>query len=86
MIRRHLLIGLVALAAASGSACGGGSGSAASPPPVAAGIAVKALDTAQLLLQARQPSDTGSPFVVNGGALIFTDTSDTTEPVSISGP
>jgi hypothetical protein len=43
------------------------------------------LDTAQVLALAKQTSETSSPFAVNGGALTLTDTSDTSEPISVDG-
>jgi hypothetical protein len=44
------------------------------------------LDTAQLLVQARQASEAAAPFAVNDGALTLTDTSDSAEAVSFVGP
>jgi hypothetical protein len=69
--------------------CGGGSdmpeaagGSAAqSPQPQ---VHVQSLDTLQLLEQAREVSNTTDPYLVNGGALRLTDTSDSSDPVLVN--
>ena len=83
---RMASLGVAAVAAGSISACGGGgdNGQAmatAMPPPPS--VTNQSLDTAQVLAQARQTSETRSPYPVNDGALVLTDSSDTTEPVSI---
>jgi hypothetical protein len=41
-------------------------------------------DTSQLLGIAQDTSEVNPPFVVNGGAFSFTDTSDTTYPITIN--
>lgn len=76
------ILGVTAIAAAGLSACGGGQ--AAMPPP-APSMTTQSLDTAQVLSQARHTSETESPYAVNGGALVLTDASDTTEPIDING-
>jgi hypothetical protein len=86
---RMASLGVAAVAAGSISACGGGGGggnngqamATAMPPPPS--VTNQSLDTAQVLAQARQTSETRSPYPVNDGALVLTDSSDTTEPVSI---
>src|SRR5215472_17046035 len=96
MIRKFLLAAAAAVAAAALSSCGGSSSGYAPPvtppaappaappaPPPAAGLV---LDTAQLLLLARQTSETASPLVVDGKALTLDDPSDTSEPISVNGP
>jgi hypothetical protein len=83
---RMAILGVVAVAAGSISGCGGGDGgqaAAVAPPP--ASVTSQSLDTMQVLAQARQPSETSSPYPVNDGALVLTDTSDTAQPVSING-
>jgi hypothetical protein len=83
---RMAILGVAAIAAGSISACGGDNGQAvavAAPPP--ARVANQSLDTAQVLAQARHTSETSTPYPVNGGALVLTDTSDTAEPMSING-
>jgi hypothetical protein len=37
-----------------------------------------------VLAQARQTSETTSPYPVNNGALTLTDTSDTTQPINVN--
>jgi hypothetical protein len=74
------------IATGSISACGGGNGgqaAAMTPPPPT--LTSQSLDTMQVLSQALHPSETTSPYPVNEGALVMTDTSDTTEPVGING-
>jgi hypothetical protein len=79
-----VIFGMVAAASGALSGCGGDSGGAAAGAPAPAS-AVQSLDTAQVLVQAREPTETGDPYPVNNGALVLTDTSDTTEPFSING-
>jgi hypothetical protein len=79
------LIGAAAIAAAALSACGGGSSQAsmpATPPTMPAG---QQLDTAQVLALAQKTSEVSTPIVVDGGMLTLTDTSDTTDAVSVNG-
>ncbi len=78
------ILGVAAIAAGSISACGGDNGQAVAAPPPAR-VANQSLDTAQVLAQARDTSETSSPFPVNDGAVVLTDTSDTAEPMSING-
>jgi hypothetical protein len=77
-----VIFGMVAAASGALGGCGGDSGGAAAAAPASA---VQSLDTAQVLVQAREPTETGDPYPVNNGALVLTDTSDTTEPFSING-
>jgi hypothetical protein len=51
------------------------------PPPTSTNMS---LDTAQVLALAQATSETSSPFAVNGGAFSFTDTSETTAPISVT--
>lgn len=78
------ILGVAAIAAGSISACGGDNGQAVAAPPPAR-VANHSLDTAQVLAQARHTSETSSPYPVNDGALVLTDTSDTAEPMSVNG-
>lgn len=85
MKHRIAILGVAAIAAGSMSACGGGNGQAAaipSPPSMTS----QSLDSEQVLAQARHTSETSSPYPVNDGALVLTDASDTTEPITITGP
>jgi hypothetical protein len=79
MKRTIAVISTAVLVAAAATACNDGGSSAV---PVPAGP--QSLGTAQVLDQARQTTETGSPYAVNNGALTLTDTSDTSEPVSVN--
>ena len=84
----------IALAAAivAGAAGCGGSGVSLSPSAEASPAQApqsqahsQSLDTAQLLEQARQRSESADPYAVNSGALTLTGTSDSTDPLSFVG-
>ena len=79
-----LLVSL--LASCGGSDNGGGSASSGSGTGTGTGSAVMMVDTANVLAQAEQKSETTEAYTVNGGLLVFTDTTDTTEPITIVGP
>ena len=74
----------VGLAAGMVSGCGGqqGQGSAATAPPLSS---AQSLNTEKVLAQAQVTSETTAPFTVDAGALTLTDTSETSEPISING-
>ncbi|HTC45016.1 MAG TPA: hypothetical protein VK696_08205 [Steroidobacteraceae bacterium] len=88
---KHKLAILTGMGLAAGlvSGCGGGSegqgapATSATPPPPAS--TAMALDTQMVLAQARMSSETAAPYTVDGGALTITDTSDTSEPISVNG-
>ena len=77
------ILGVAAVAAVMISACGGDNGQAVMSP--APSTTSQSLDTAQLLAQARETSETNSPYQVNDGALVLIGTSDTAEPISVNG-
>ena len=79
------MFAIAAGAIGSVSACGGGGGSDVAQTPPAPSSSTQALDTAQVLIQARAISETSDPYPVNDGALILTDTSETSEPLSVNG-
>ena len=89
-MKRKVATTAACAAAVLASACGGGDHgspmpsppSAPQPPPTSSN---QMLDTAQVLALAKQTSETSSPFAVNGGALTLTDTSDTSESISVDG-
>ena len=86
MKSKVLLIGTMGAVAIAAAACGGhDTGSAAAPPSSSAPppSAVMTLDTAQVLALAQVTSETASPFAVNGGAFVQTDTSETTAPIAV---
>jgi hypothetical protein len=63
--------------------CGSGENNAAqnsSPAPTA-----QSLDTAAVLKLAQTGSEVTEPFAVNAGALTLTDTSETSDPISVNG-
>jgi len=74
----------VGLAAGLISGCGGGDGQVSSgggsTPPNSV-----SLTTLEVLSLAQMPSDRSSPTAVNNGAVVLSDTSETSEPVSING-
>ena len=81
-----LLVSL--LTSCGGSDNGGGSASSGngSGTGTGTGSSVMMVDTANVLAQAEQKSETTEAYAVNGGVLMFTDTTDATEPISIVGP
>jgi hypothetical protein len=74
------------LASCGGSDNGGGNAGSGSGSGTGTGTSVVMVDTANVLAQAEQKSETTEAYTVNGGLLVFTDTTDTTEPISIVGP
>jgi hypothetical protein len=74
----------VGLAAGLVGGCGGqqGSGGTAAAPPVSNS---QSLNTEKVLAQAQVSSETTTPYSVDAGALTLTDTSETSEPISIDG-
>ena len=60
------------------------SGSSGAPAAVAPAPTSQALDTSQVLVLAQQTSEVNPPIKVNGGAVTFTDTSDTTRSLPIN--
>ena len=51
------------------------------PPPM--GLS---LSTAEILAQAQVKDETDVPYAVDGGAVTINDTSESGDPISISGP
>ena len=86
-----LIVAVASGVAASVSSCGGPS-TGTMPEPVTPASAVTSaspmimeVTTAQVLKEAQQPSESAEPYPVKNGVLVFTDTSDTTEPITIDG-
>jgi hypothetical protein len=79
MNRKISLLGAVGLLAGFAGGCHDHVDSSTPTPPVA-----QSLDTAQVLALARQPSETQSPIVVDGGALTLNDSSETSAPVAVN--
>jgi protein-disulfide isomerase len=81
MQRKIMVLGAAAFATASLSACGDHSSSATSTP---APPITQELDSAAVLALAQKTSESSQPIAVDNNALVITDTSDTTEPISVS--
>ncbi len=84
MKRKLAIMTSVGLAAGLVSGCGGGDqgqagGGSSNPPPTSV-----SLSTGDVLTLAQKPSETASPFAVNGGAVMLTDTSETAEPINVN--
>ena len=86
MKRHTVVIGVAAALAVILSACGhdhsGGSQSPPTPPP---STNVNVTTSELLTGYAQKPSETASPAQVNGAMFTITDTSETTNPISVSG-
>jgi hypothetical protein len=84
MKHRLVMFGLAAICVGSLSACGDSGGPAVSMTPTQPST-TQGLDTAQMLAQSRQTSETSDPYAVNSGVVYFTDTLDTTDAAIITG-
>jgi hypothetical protein len=89
-MKKRAALTAAVLTAAGISGCGGGGNgqSAAAPPSQATPTAPQkqALDTAQVLALAKESSETASPFPVDSGLLVLTDTSETSGAITVDGP
>jgi hypothetical protein len=83
MKRKLAMLGSAAVAAGVVAGCGGSNGTP--PPPSPPPTTGQMLDTAAVLAQAKSASDETEPYAVNDGAVVLTDTSETTEPVMVDG-
>jgi hypothetical protein len=86
MKRKIAMMTSVGLAAGLVSGCGGGNsgqaggaGSGSSTPPTSV-----SLMTVDVLTLAQKTSETAAPFAVDGGAVLLTDTSETSEPINVN--
>jgi len=80
----HLLAGAAALLIATAlTACGGGSSSSGASISIVTPSA-QSLDTSGVLAQAQRTSEIAVPYQVNDGALTLTDTSETSQPISVN--
>jgi hypothetical protein len=85
--RKKQAVMTAAVMAAGISACGGGDHNNTTATSSGPGTSKNlSLDTAQTLTLAQTPSETTTPFMVDNGALVLNDTSDTAEPISINAP
>ena len=90
MKRKVAVIGVATVVTGILAACGhdhDNSGSTTTPtPPAPPPSTTVNVTTAELLANyATRLSETASPVAVNGGAFNITDTSETTEPISVDG-
>jgi hypothetical protein len=84
MNSKNVLVGAAALLTATAlTACGGGS-SSSGPSLISVTPSAQSLDTPEVLAQAQHTSEIALPYQVNDGALTLTDTSDTSEPISVN--
>ena len=71
-----------ALTVASLAGCGHDYQTTSPPPPSSN---VQTLDSAGVLALARKTSETDSPFAVDGGLLVLSDSSDSAVAISVNG-
>jgi len=81
MRRTIAMLATAAIAAAMLGGCGGDN--AGAPAAAAAPSVAQSLDTAQVLAQAREGSETSTAYSVNDGAVVLADTSDHSEPLAV---
>jgi len=75
----------VGLAASLMSGCGGDQGQTTSGSTMPPASTAQSLDTQQVLTQAKMTSDSSAPYTVDNGQLTLTDTSETSDPISVNG-
>jgi|HubBroStandDraft_1064217.scaffolds.fasta_scaffold2615315_1 hypothetical protein len=81
-MKAKIIIPLLSVVAGSlMSACGGDGGGS---PSASQSPQPQALDTAEVLAEARVTSETSEPYAVDDGALTLTDTSETSEPINVN--
>jgi hypothetical protein len=87
MNRNRYAIGAAALATIILASCGGSDGDSGNASTGSSTTSTtSSFDTADVWAQALQKSETTEPYALNNGAVVFSDTSDTTQPISITGP
>jgi hypothetical protein len=85
MKRKLAIMTSIGVAAGLVSGCGGGNqgqsagGSGGSTAPTSV-----SLTTVDVLSLAQKQSETAAPFAVDSGAVMLTDTSETSEPININ--
>lgn len=85
MKRKLAIMTSVGVVAGLVSGCGGGdngqtaAGGGSANPPSAVSLA-----TVDVLSLAQKSSETASPYVIDGGAIVLTDTSETSEPINVN--
>ncbi len=80
MKHRLLLLAVAGLSAALLAACNDDHTSTVVAPPKT----TQSIDTAQVLVLARESSETAAPTPVNGGAVAFSDTSESSAPIAVN--
>jgi hypothetical protein len=85
MQHKSIRIGAAAIAAACLSACGDHNSSATSTPTPPTTPMTQQLDSAAVLTMAQKTSEVDQPIALNDNAVVLTDTSDTTQPISVGG-
>jgi hypothetical protein len=87
MNRNRYAIGAAALATIILASCGGSDGDSGNASTGSSTTSTtSSFDTADVWAQALQKSETTEPYALNNGAVVLSDTSDTTQPISITGP
>lgn len=84
MNSKLILLGAVGLSLTAGllTACHDDHDNASTPPtPAPTSVSD---NTAEVLVLARQTSETSSPIVVNGGAFIINDSSESSAPIAVN--
>jgi hypothetical protein len=98
LVTLAVALAATAMTACGGGGGGGNKATATAPnnPPTSPGTppnppggpapmpGTQSLDTAALLAQAKQPSETASPYPVNNGAVTLTDTSEANQPIKLN--
>jgi hypothetical protein len=89
MKRKLTIMTSVGLAAGLVSGCGGGDHGQAAMGASGGGGGSTApssvsLSTGDVLTLAQKTSETASPYTVDGGALVLTDASETSEPINVN--
>jgi hypothetical protein len=80
---KTVVIVAAGLTAASLAGCGHDHQTAVTPSPPTSDV--QTLDTSGVLALAQKSSETGTPFAVDGGLLVLSDSSDTAEAISVNG-
>jgi hypothetical protein len=75
------VLSAMGVAATLVTACGHDDHTAMNPPPPSP--TVQSLDTAAVLAMAMMSSETSDPIMVDDGVVVLTDTSETTDPISL---
>jgi len=76
------VLSAMGVAATLVTACGHDDHTAMNPPPPPPPT-VQSLDTAAVLALAKMSSETDAPFAVDDGAVVLTDTSETSDPINV---